>query len=615
MKNVINKPIICSWILCIAMIFTVLPSLSAQDTVFRHITPRNGLAGGYINQIEQDSLGFMWFATEQGLSKYDGYSFTNYEEDDENPDAVRSSNIRIFKLFGNNKMLVGHASGMDLLHIDEGRFTPIVLSSNLPEMGLVEDILFDEQGDLWVVSQHQHLYHFEAPDLSADTLRGQSYSFDDDEMRLRTLQEFEDQLWVGSYSGLHLFDRSENQFKSIRSDDRNTQRAIEAEIWESIIGPDGDLYISTFYGLLRKQLDDGELEFVSDIASFSEDELIDFKFQDMMVDSQDNLWLGGAMYGAVKWNLKENAFTEYRHNDDNVNTVHSPDIHYIYEDKEGNIWFGYHFLGASIMYDKSWNYTLKTPFPELQGGNPKNTILEVFTDDKGTIWATAANGLIRDLGGDDQAYFSIEDSDIDLPGNLNLLQNRIITYGNELYLTTASSVNVSTPHIAVFNTKTTEFRLIELPEDIATPQLESKIYKDLLFTGNFDGREIITINLRTDEINRIPIPVEQVYSDAQFVISSIEFLNGTDLYVKVYSLVLPDSDILQHFIYDVETGAFRTQDLSIDFPINTIQAPLRSSIEPGVSYINSEKGLIRIDNYDNSYSVSFEKRWSLSGKQ
>jgi len=40
--------------------------------------------------------------------------------------------------------------------------------------------------------------------------------------------------------------------------------------------------------------------------------------------------------------------------------------------------------------------------------------------------------------------------------------------------------------------------------------------------------------------------------------------------------------------------------------INNIQAPIRSSLEPGVSYINSEKGLIRIDNYNNSYSVAFE---------
>ena len=608
MKKYIDKPTVYSVILCIAVVFTVLPSLSAQDTVFRHITPRSGLAGGYINQIEQDSLGFMWFATEQGLSKYDGYTFTNYEEDEENPNAVRSSNIQIFRLLGNNKILVGHESGMDMLHINEGRFTPILLSPELPEMGLVEDIFFDKQGDMWVVSQHQHLYHFEAPDLFADTLRGQSFSFDDDEMQLRVLQEFEDELWVGSYSGLYLFDRSEEKFKSVRSNDSNTQRAIEAEIWESIIGPDGNLYFSTFYGLLRKQSDDGELEFVSDIASFSEDELIDFKFQDMMVDSEDNLWLGGAFFGAVKWNIKENTFTEFRPEDDNVNTVHSPDIHYIYEDREGNMWFGYHYLGTSIMYNKSWNYTLKTPFPELQGGNPKNTILEVFTDDDGTIWATAANGLIRDLGSDDQAYFSIEDSDIDLPENLNLLQNRIITHGNELYLTTASSVNVSTPNIAVFNTETTEFRIIELPEDIATPQLESKIYKNLLYAGNFDGREIITIDLRTNEINRIPIPVEQIYSDATFVISSVEFLNGTDLYVKIYSLGLPDSDIIQHFIYDVETGEFRTQDISIDFPINIIQAPLRSSIEPGVSYINSEKGLIRIDNYNNSYSVSFEDK-------
>ncbi|WP_340104345.1 ATP-binding protein [Rhodohalobacter sp. 8-1] len=592
--------------LSIILIFLTIGEIEllAQDYEFRHLTTRSGLPSGYINQIEQDSLGFMWFATELGLSKYDGYTFTDYQADEENPGAIRSSNIFWFNLLDDQKMLVGHLAGIDMFHVDENRFVPLVVSPDLPALDTVRTVLFDDQGAMWVGAGSQ-LYHFVDYDFT-DTLKGVAYSFVKESTDLRNLEVADGQVWVGTSQGLFVFNKSDKQITAIRSTNEKVQRAAESEIWEIIKGPDGNLYIATFYGLLKKSPDSDELTFVSDIAGFSGQELIDFKFQDMMIDSEDNLWLGGAFYGAVKWNLKDNTFIKFQPDDASTNTVNSPDIHYIYEDNEGSIWFGYHYLGATVMYNRSWNYTLKKPFPEIQGGDPRNTILEVFADDEGTIWATAGNGLIRDLGTENQTYFSLDDSDISVPEDIKLLQTRITTNGNDLYLTSASSVNEFLPYTVVFNTETTTFRIIDASEAMLMTQLEGVKYKDTMYGGQFGSTNIMKINLVTDEVEEIPVPVEQVYSDASFLVSAVEFLNGSDLYVKVYSLGLPDSDIIQHFILDLETGEFRTQDISIDFPINNIQAPLRSSLEPGVTYINSLRGLIRVDNLNNSYSVLFE---------
>jgi signal transduction histidine kinase/ligand-binding sensor domain-containing protein len=603
MKTKPIESIFQSSIHCGIILLTSFP-LVAQNNVFRHVTTRSGLPSGYINQIEQDSLGFMWFATEQGLSKYDGYTFTNYQEDEDDPGAIGASNIFWFKMLDEQKMLVSHISGLDIFHIDENRFSPVSVASSVKGLDTLRAVLFDKHGAMWTGGLNQ-LYHIPNPDFS-DTLKGAIYSFEDENYVIRSLAEFKGQIYVGTDAGLYLFDQYDKKFIAIRSDNKMVKQAAESQIWEMLTGPDGNLYIATFLGLLRIQADTGELEFVSNIGSFSDQELIDFKFQDMMVDSDDNLWLGGAFFGAVKWNLKENSFTEYRPEDENVNTVHSPDIHYIYEDREGNMWFGYHYLGASIMYDKSWNYTLKQPFPELQGGNPKNTILDIFTDDKETIWATAGNGLIKNLGSENQTYYAVDKSDIELPENLNLLQTLIATNGDDFYLTPGRSVNVSIPYFVIFNRKTESFRLQKLPELLELTPLEGLKYKGFLYIGHYNDRTLTKMNLSTGEFETIPVPVEQIYTDATVVVTSTWYMDGSELFVKVYSLGLPESDIIQHFIYNVETGEFRTQDITIDYPIRTIQAPLRSTVEPGVMYINSSTGLIRVDNINNSYSVTFE---------
>ncbi len=64
------------------------PSAQAQELTFRHFTVANGLANNRINRIYQDRKGFMWFATWDGLSRFDGYEFVNYDTSDGLPNVL-----------------------------------------------------------------------------------------------------------------------------------------------------------------------------------------------------------------------------------------------------------------------------------------------------------------------------------------------------------------------------------------------------------------------------------------------------------------------------------------------------------------------------------------------
>src|SRR5215471_6887529 len=62
----------------IAMVLLLTPLGFAEQLPIRVYTVTDGLAHNHINRIRQDSRGFLWFATDGGLSRFDGHEFTRY---------------------------------------------------------------------------------------------------------------------------------------------------------------------------------------------------------------------------------------------------------------------------------------------------------------------------------------------------------------------------------------------------------------------------------------------------------------------------------------------------------------------------------------------------------
>jgi hypothetical protein len=63
------------------------------DPRFGHLGVGDGLSQGVVLSIFQDSQGFMWISTEDGLNKYDGYDFTVYKHEPDNPNSLSSSHV------------------------------------------------------------------------------------------------------------------------------------------------------------------------------------------------------------------------------------------------------------------------------------------------------------------------------------------------------------------------------------------------------------------------------------------------------------------------------------------------------------------------------------------
>ena len=68
---------------------------AGYDIKFKHFSITEGLSQSTVYSICQDSKGFMWFATQDGLNRYDGYVFKIYRKDPENPNSLINNFIRV----------------------------------------------------------------------------------------------------------------------------------------------------------------------------------------------------------------------------------------------------------------------------------------------------------------------------------------------------------------------------------------------------------------------------------------------------------------------------------------------------------------------------------------
>ena len=83
-----------------------------QDIRFKHLTTNDGLSQNAILAMVQDSDGFMWFGTKDGLNKYDGYRFIVFQNEPNNPNSISSNYISELFTDSNGKLWVGTENGL-----------------------------------------------------------------------------------------------------------------------------------------------------------------------------------------------------------------------------------------------------------------------------------------------------------------------------------------------------------------------------------------------------------------------------------------------------------------------------------------------------------------------
>lgn len=105
LKNII----ICLFFLYIGTnpAFSEIP----EQINFSYISINEGLSQSTVFAIDQDKRGNMWFATYDGVNKYDGYAFTVYQHNEDDPNSIANDISRIVKTDSRGRVWIAHGTG------------------------------------------------------------------------------------------------------------------------------------------------------------------------------------------------------------------------------------------------------------------------------------------------------------------------------------------------------------------------------------------------------------------------------------------------------------------------------------------------------------------------
>jgi signal transduction histidine kinase/ligand-binding sensor domain-containing protein/DNA-binding response OmpR family regulator len=316
---------------------------------FEHIGTEHGLSNSNVQAIIEDRQGFIWFATRDGLDKYDGYRFTVYQNIPNDKSSLSNDNL--------------------------------------------SDVLEDNDGNLWIGSWGGGLNMFDKRKERFVQFRhddGNEKSLSDD-LVTSLCKDHLGNLWIATGTGgLNLFDRKTRTFISYKnnpSDPKTLSDNVVTQVYE-----DGDhnLWISTSKGLdlfdrVKKQFS----HFVHDPANPKSisPSFISCIFQ----DSKKNIWLGTHGSGLDLFDVRSKEVKHFKNDPADQNSVTHNTVKCIAEDADGNIWIGTENGGVSIVNpadQKFYNYQHDAIDPESLSDN---SILSFFKDSKGNMWIGSYN--------------------------------------------------------------------------------------------------------------------------------------------------------------------------------------------------------------------------------
>ncbi len=307
------------------------PHKAATQYVRDVWTTRDGLPQDAINAIVQDSVGYIWFGTQEGLVRFDGVSFTVF--DSRNTEALRANFIHSLFADSRGNLWIGAASG--LLRYRAGRFDFFGKENGLwSENNDVKNFSEDAAGNLWLgySTGNEKTSNYGLGKLKDG--QGRMFTIKDGLSANQVKATFPDQngnLWIATANGLNLM--QDGRFVRYTTADGLADNFVNTVY----IDRAGNLWVGTANGLNRFK--DGKFTLFTTKQGLSNNNI-----RTLLEDRDGILWIGtdSGLNRMVDGKIESFKGIEGLENDE---------IFALLEDKEGSLWIGTRTNGLHRLRD------------------------------------------------------------------------------------------------------------------------------------------------------------------------------------------------------------------------------------------------------------------------
>lgn len=379
-----------AWIIILLLLLNIWSTLCAQveNLQFEHLSEKDGLSNNGVLSIHQDREGFIWFGTWEGLNKFDGYTFTVYQPDPNNPRQTLSHNTisDIAEDKDGFLWVATRGGGLNLIDKRSRKVTTYLLdSTGAHYWNALADIYEDRRGDFWICGAGG-LAKFDLPSRTFTRYT----SPEEESMIVSVAEDPMGRLWAASTRKLYQFDRTTGKFTPLPVGPSSTVHFTALHI-----DKEGTLWAGTGgEGLFRLDTRSPSPQLAPYNPGGLINKFITSTLGEIYEDSSGIIWLV-TNNGLQRVDKKTDQVFTYRSDPLSTGSLSNNTIQSVLKDKNGHLWVGtINGINKWVDNKKSFHsYRLKPTSQSFQ--LDENNVTDVIEDETGKIWI-GNSGKTRD---------------------------------------------------------------------------------------------------------------------------------------------------------------------------------------------------------------------------
>jgi two-component system sensor histidine kinase ChiS len=362
---------------------------------FDHLSLQEGLSQSVVTAMAQDARGFLWLGTQDGLNRFDGYTFRIFKHDPDNSTSLIDALVTALVVDHDGTLWVGTNGGLarydpyleNFTHFVNDPGDPNSLSANP-----IGDLAVDADGNLWIGTG------FGLNHMDLETGIIQRFLNDPEDKNSLVGNGIidldfspEGMLWIATVVGLDCYDPVHGTFTHYIYDPDDPNSLLDSGVSALDVGADGTVWAATDSGLNRLDPATGRFDHFTPDPS-DPDSLAADTINAILEDSTGTLWLGTNNSGLGHLDPPSDNFTYYVHDPLNPRSLRIDNIQSIFEDQSGILWFGT-FGGGVDRYDpqKSKFATLRN-IPSDPRSISSNGVWSLLIDSRQAFWVSTVDG-------------------------------------------------------------------------------------------------------------------------------------------------------------------------------------------------------------------------------
>lgn len=490
-------------ILIFYMFFISLNLSYAEESInFKNITIKDGLSQSTVQTIFQDSKGYIWMGTNDGLNRYNGYRIKVYKSEDENNSISDNYIVNIIE-DKNKNLWISTVYGLSKINIEDGSIKNYFSQKekgNLSNDFIYTTLVTDNNKILVGTKDGINIYNEETD--SFERIISKKSQLENQEIK-SMIQDKHGDIWIGTKEGLNKIEIKNNKIEkySYKQEIHTIKEDSHGYIWASTLGG----------GVVRINIETNEEVFYT-----RENKSIESNYvRAITQDKYGDIWLATEK-GLAKYKYEEDSFTTYTNKSYDQNSLVNDFVYTVIEDKSGLIWAGT-YSGVSV-FDPNTKIEHYKNNPFDKNSLSENMVHGIYEDDDGHVWVgTKSSGLnIIDRDNGDIKQITEGQNEFNLSSN----EIKVITgKGNKVWVGTKNGVNEINKDDMTVKTYTEEDNLAG--ENIKSLLIDSKGY---LWIGTPDGLSIL--NTKDNTIKDITYVLSKNNIDDTYIQDIYEDKNG-----------------------------------------------------------------------------------------